>query len=121
MEDIFLMGVIRQYDKRTGHTYVYESFSYWDKEKNQSWAKRTLIGKIDSETGEIIPTNGRCKKQSPNYQPEAATGETTINDPEELKKMLFTAQQENTQLKKQVAALTKANTKLKERLAKLKP
>ncbi|MCR5451901.1 MAG: hypothetical protein K6F00_04665 [Lachnospiraceae bacterium] len=53
------MGIIKQHDKRTGITYVYESKSYWDKEKQMSRAKRTLIGKLDPETGEIIPTDGR--------------------------------------------------------------
>ena len=30
------MGIIKQLDKRTGITYVYESKAYWDKEKHQS-------------------------------------------------------------------------------------
>lgn len=56
------MGIIKQYDKRTGITYVYESKAYWDKEKQMSRAKRTLIGKLDPETGEVIPTDGRHRK-----------------------------------------------------------
>ena len=56
------MGIIKQFDKRTGITYVYESKAYWDKEKQQSRAKRTLIGKIDPKTGEMIPTDGRHRK-----------------------------------------------------------
>ena len=56
------MGIIKQYDKRTGITYAYESKAYWDKEKHQSRAKRTLIGRIDPETGEIVPTDGRHRK-----------------------------------------------------------
>jgi len=56
------MGIIKQYDKRTGITYVYESKAYWDKEKQMSRAKRTLIGKLDPETGEVVPTDGRQRK-----------------------------------------------------------
>ena len=56
------MAIIHQHDKRTGNTYAYESFSYWDKEKKMSRAKRTLIGRVDLETGEIIPTDGRGRK-----------------------------------------------------------
>lgn len=56
------MGIIKQLDKRTGITYVYESKAYWDKEKKQSRAKRTLIGRIDPETGEMVPTDGRHRK-----------------------------------------------------------
>ena len=56
------MAVVHQTDKRSGITYAYEAVYYWDKEKKQSRAKRTLIGRVDSETGKIIPTDGRMKK-----------------------------------------------------------
>lgn len=56
------MAIIHQHDKRSGITYAYESHSYWDKEKKMSRAKRTLIGRVDTDTGEIIPTDGRCRK-----------------------------------------------------------
>jgi hypothetical protein len=61
------MAIIHQYDKRSGITYAYESHSYWDKEKKtsraeQSRAKRTLIGRVNTDTGEIVPTDGRCRK-----------------------------------------------------------
>ena len=50
------MTQIHQTDKRTGIEYVYESESYWDKEKKQSRYKpRKLIGHIDKKTGEIVP------------------------------------------------------------------
>jgi hypothetical protein len=58
------MTLINQYDKRTGITYVYESESYWDKEKQQPRSHRKLIGKLDEKTGEIIPTDGRGKKRT---------------------------------------------------------
>ena len=50
------MATIKQYNKKTGTTYVYESHSYWDKERKQHRSDRKLIGKIDPETGEIVPT-----------------------------------------------------------------
>ncbi len=56
------MAQIKQLDKRTDITYIYESVARWDKVKKCSVAKRTLIGKIDKETGEIIPTDGRNRK-----------------------------------------------------------
>ena len=42
------MAIIKQFDKRSGITYVYDSKSYYDKEKKCSRAKRTLIGKLAS-------------------------------------------------------------------------
>ena len=53
------MAIITQTDKRTGITYAYETTYYWDKEKKQSRKKSTIIGKVDPETGKIIPTRGR--------------------------------------------------------------
>lgn len=58
------MAIIKQYRKDTGVTYVYESESYWDKEKQQPRSRRKLIGKIDPETGEIIPTEPRKRRKT---------------------------------------------------------
>ncbi len=56
------MSYVKNKNNKTGITYVYESESYWDPEKKQPRARRKLIGKIDEETGEIVPTNGRGRK-----------------------------------------------------------
>ncbi len=57
-----MAAIVFQTDKRSGITYAYESISFWDKEKQQSRSKRTLIGRVDNETGEIVPTDGRGRK-----------------------------------------------------------
>lgn len=73
------MSIVKLKDKRTGTTYVYESESYWDKEKKQPRSRRKLIGKLDEKTGEIIPTgkSGRTKgsgrRQDENGSPEPIT------------------------------------------------
>jgi hypothetical protein len=59
------MAIIYQHDKRSGITYAYESKSFWDKEKKMSRAKRTLIGRVNPDTGEIVSTDGRGKKRKP--------------------------------------------------------
>ena len=56
------MAIIHQHDKRSGITYAYESHSYWDPEKKMTRAKRKLIGRVDPDTREIIPTDGRNRK-----------------------------------------------------------
>ena len=74
------MSIVKLKDKRSGTIYVYESESYWDKEKKQPRSHRKLIGKLDEETGEIIPTrkSGRKKgdgqKQEENGSQEPITG-----------------------------------------------
>lgn len=57
-----MAAIVFQTDKRSGLTYAYESVSTWDKEKKQSRAKRTLIGRLDPKTGTIVPTDQRMKK-----------------------------------------------------------
>ena len=93
------MAIIRQFDKRSGITYVYDSKSYYDKEKKCSRAKRTLIGKVDPDTGEIIPTDGRNK---------GARSKPKVSSPEVDKdKRILELEDENRQLRLQISALKK--------------
>lgn len=48
--------IVYQEDKKTGIKYAYESVSYWDKDKKQPRSKRKYLGKVDPDTGEIIPS-----------------------------------------------------------------
>jgi hypothetical protein len=93
------MAIIKQFDKRSGITYVYDSKSYYDKEKKCSRAKRTLIGKIDPDTGEIIPTDGRNKGAK--SKPDTAPAE--IDKDKRIQELEY----ENRQLKLQISALKK--------------
>ena len=98
-KEVFLLAIIKQFDKRSGITYVYDSKSYYDKEKKCSRAKRTLIGKIDPDTGEIIPTDGRNKGAK--SKQEAPSPEIDKN------KRIQELEDENRQLKLQISALKK--------------
>lgn len=72
-----MASIVKHTDKRSGITYAYESISYWDKEKKMPRCKRKLIGRVDPDTGEILPTDGRCRKNSP-YQKPPETEEDNI-------------------------------------------
>ncbi len=61
------MAIVRVHNKARNITYVYESISYWDKELKQPRSHRKLIGRIDPETGEIVPTGRKTTKTSPNH------------------------------------------------------
>ena len=58
------MSIVYQKNKQTGIIYAYENEAYWDKKKQQSRAKRILIGKVDSLTGKIVPTRAYKKKEA---------------------------------------------------------
>ena len=45
---------VHHVNKTTGVTYVYESVSYWDKEKKQARNKQVCVGKLDPVTGELL-------------------------------------------------------------------
>jgi len=72
------MAIIKQLNKKTGITYVYESHSYRDKDTKQPRSTRKLIGRIDDATGEIIPT--RKKKTINTTSLESENSITTSND-----------------------------------------
>lgn len=67
-----MAAIVYQTNKKTGVVYAYESVSFWDKEKQQSRAKRKCIGRVDPDTQKIIPTRkkkpleaGKRKKRGP--------------------------------------------------------
>ena len=59
-----MASIVHITNKQTGITYVYRSESYWDKEKKAPRNRRTLIGKIDPETGKVVETQKRSRKQT---------------------------------------------------------
>ena len=79
------MALVTQIDKRTGITYAYETQYYWDKEKQQSRAKRVCVGKVDPVTNEIIPTRGRSKKkETPSNHPVSKRGSRSFFETKHL-------------------------------------
>ena len=80
---------VRSYNKKTGVTYVYESSSYWDKEAKMPRAHRRLIGKINPQTGEIVPTGKRGPKPKKQVVPdiEAAEDKPKLSDSEMQKEL----------------------------------
>ena len=102
------MGIVYQKDKRSGITYVYENQSFWDKELKRSRSKRTLIGRLNEETGEVVPTDGRNRKNSP-YQKPVETEESRIL--EEIKPMKIS------DLRKEVVRLRLRVRELEEKLS----
>ncbi|MEY8309172.1 hypothetical protein AAK899_06610 [Erysipelotrichaceae bacterium 51-3] len=57
------MRIVKSYNKQNDVTYVYEVLEHtYDKEKKFTRSKRRLIGKIDPQTGDIVPTGTRGRK-----------------------------------------------------------
>lgn len=106
------MAIIKQHDKRSGITYVYESKSFWDPERKTSRSKRKLIGKIDPETGEMVPTDGRMRKASKRKEEKAKTFEERLA---ELEKRVSDLE---VQLEKRMTGLEKRVAYLETKIGK---
>lgn len=113
------MAIVKQYHKDTDTTYVYESISYWDEEKKQSRSKRRVIGKLDPQTGEIIPTGKRGRK--PKDGTAAPAGENTelARLYEEGQARIKELSLEVNQKDLEIATLTKEIRQLKDMLGKV--
>lgn len=67
------MAIVKKKNAKTGITYVYESHSVWIPELKQPRATTKIIGKLDPQTGEVIPTG-------PRGRPRSAQKETVSKD-----------------------------------------
>ena len=67
-------------NKKTGITYVYESTSYWDKEKKQPRNKQICVGKLDPISKEFIPSK-RLKPEQAVARDPAVTASASIVGP----------------------------------------
>ena len=79
------MAIIHQTNKKTGITYVIESESYWDRDKQQPRSHRTIIGKIDPVTGEVVPTkkyNREKKSSSPSKSKVTVSQSSSVRSTE---------------------------------------
>ena len=48
--------------KKNGAAYVYSVKSYWDKDKKAPRNKQVCLGRLNEETGEVIPSTRKAKK-----------------------------------------------------------
>ena len=104
------MATIYQTNKKTGITYVIESESYWDKEKQQPRSHRTIIGKVDPDTGEVVPTkkyNREKKASSPSNVRSSGNqaSAVTVAEPGDLMGRINELEQQVIQLREEKEAL----------------
>ena len=112
------MAIIKQLNKKTGITYVFESHSYRDKETKQPRSTRKLIGRIDDATGEIVPTR---KKSKVNTTSSEYTDDVTTSNPEPSVSLDLIREKDAviTEQRRQIAALLKEKEFLAKELERL--
>ena len=107
------MAIIKQLNKKTGITYVYESHSYRDKTTGQPRSKRKIIGRIDEATGNIVPTRKRRAKvttssesgQNPTTETNESPSQIPLNSIHEKEAIITEQRQMILKLKKEKKAL----------------
>lgn len=104
------MSCIVYLTDRNGNKYAYESISYWDKEKGQPRSKRKYIGKVDPETGEIIPKKARAA---------AKESKQEVQLTEDTGQAVQTLYKEIRSRDEQISLLRNENRQLEERCHKL--
>ncbi len=63
-----MANITHHRDKKTGAVYRYSVESYWDKEKKAPRNRQVYLGKVDPETGELIPAKRRIKEKDTKYK-----------------------------------------------------
>ncbi len=108
--------IVYQIDKKSGVKYAYESISYWDKEKKQPRSKRKYLGRVDPETGEILPS--RRKK---NPATDGGQGQAALYGPvlAQLREELLEKESQIKLLQKELDALTSKYKKAEKLLTKI--
>ncbi len=118
------MAIVKVLNKKNGITYVYDSVSYWDPEKKQPRNKRKLIGKLDPQTGEMVPTGqrGRKPKDKPQADPKesAVSSERLLKQKEQDQKRILELNQEIAKKNAQIVELEKEVRSLQAVLCQMK-
>lgn len=110
MKEVHAMSCIVYLTDRNGNKYAYESISYWDKEKGQPRSKRKYIGKVDPETGNIIPKKTRAS---------AKESKQEVRLPEDTGQAVQTLYEEIRSRDNQISLLRNENRQLEKRCHKL--
>lgn len=115
------MSIVKNTNKKTGITYVYESESYWDPEKKQPRNRRKLIGKLDAN-GNIVPTGKRGRTKSVPSELTREEKKELINSRDEAdiyREKMITAEAEAAELRARITVLEKEKAEILESIAAL--
>lgn len=77
------MAFILYRKTKTGRTYAYRSESYWDSDKQQPRSRRTYLGWVDPETGEIVKGRADKSKKPSSVETESSSIKKKLSSTEE--------------------------------------
>ena len=117
------MAIVK-YTHKDGSQYAYSSYACWDPIRKQNRPVRKYLGKVNPDTGEIIPSSGKRgrpigSKTNASKRPEdaARSAETLQDEPPESDAQIMISQYEDTAaLIEQNASLQAENEALRNRV-----
>lgn len=113
------MSIVK-YKNQSGVTYAYEATSRYDPSTKSSRPVRKYLGRVDPETGEIIPTVGKRGRPRKNKdESKAADSKGAVDTNTEMALKLSAAEAEIERLKAENAALTHEKDRMQMFLSKL--
>jgi len=77
-----------------GRQYAYSSESHWNKEKKQSRSKRTYLGRVNPETGEIM----KGRQNGKNYKPNRKNLDAAPDQSEVIQQLQQTLSERNVEI-----------------------
>lgn len=104
------MSIVRYTNKKTGVVTLYESTSHYDPETKQSRPIRKYLGKLDPETGELIPSKKRKK---------VAEQQSSGSSDPELQKVLQEKTRECLEKERRIAELENEIKKLRSSMSRI--
>ena len=111
------MSIVK-YKNQSGVTYAYEATSRYDPSTKSSRPVRKYLGRVDPETGEIIPTVGKRGRPRKNKdESKAADSKGAVDTNTEM--ALAAAEAEIERLKAENAALAHEKDRMQMFLSKL--
>lgn len=109
------MACIVYHTDSGGRVYAYSSESYWDKEKHQPRSKRTYLGRVNPETGEIIKGRAGGKNyKPPKSKPDGARNSGSEPNPEMQRLLQMVQSRDET-----ISRLTQENKALQHKMDKI--
>jgi len=67
--------------KQNGTAYLYAVESYWDKEKKQARNRQVCLGRLDEETGEVVPSSRKQRTEKRAAAAPDVTASTKVYGP----------------------------------------
>lgn len=110
-----MSSIVYQTDRRSGSTYAYRSEPTRDPKTGRPSQKRTYLGRVDPETGEIVP------KAAPGRRNRSRLGDTpaTGADPSVTVAATASLRDENERLRAEVSRLACRVTELEGAISKI--